>query len=139
MSEKGFGIIFEYTTDGGSNWTPVGEVKDATPANITKDTYETTHHATPDGIKTFKGSLVDYGEATVTIQYDPASAVHAELRTRAATAHEDPQMYRFTYGDTGATVESFSAVCTGFEPTAALAGMIMATLTFKISGEVTQS
>ena len=139
MSEKGFGVIFEYTTDAGTTWTPVGEVMNATPGGITKDTYETTHHQTPDGHKTFKGALVDHGEASIEIQYDPAGSAHGELRSRAATAHEDPQMYRFTYGDTGATVESFSAICTGFQPGVELAGMIMATVTFKVSGGITQS
>ena len=53
------------------------------------------------------------------------------LRNRARTAHESPQMYRFTFGDVGETVESFSAICTGFEPSTPIDDKITATVTFK--------
>lgn len=134
MSEKGFGIIFEYDTDGTPTWQAIGEVEDATPSAISKDTYETTHHGTVAGAKTFEGSLVDFGEASIVIQYDPADTHHEVLRTRAATANETAQDYRFTFGDTGATAETFSAVCTGFEPGVPIADKITATVTFKLSG-----
>jgi hypothetical protein len=139
MSEKGFGITFEYTVDTGSTWLPVGSIQDATPPAISKDTYETTHHGTPGGHKTFAGSLVDFGEASIVIQYDPDNAAHLALRTRAATANETAQMYQFTYADTGATVESFTAVCTGFESATPIDNKITATITFKLSGASTHA
>ena len=137
MSEKGFGIIFEYTTDGGTTWTPVGEIEDATPISISKDTYETTNHGTTDGHKTFEGGLVELGEASIVVQYDPTGTEHLLLRTRALAAHETAQDYRFTFGDTGATVESFSAICIGFEPATPIDNKITATVTFKPSGGAT--
>lgn len=139
MSERGFGIKLEYTTDGGSTWVEVGEVVDGTPLSITKDTYETTHHGTAAGHKTFEGGLVDFGEATLVVNYDPTDVGHALMRTRAATAHESAQQYQFTYGDTGATVETFTAICTGFEPAVPIDDKITATITFKASGGATQA
>lgn len=139
MSEKGFGIIFEYTTDGGTTWVPVGEIEDATPLSISKDTYETTHHGTSNGHKTFEGGLVDFGEASIVVQYDPTDTEHTLLRNRAATAHETAEDYRFTFADTGATVESFSAICTGFEPSTPIDNKITATVSFKASGGATQA
>lgn len=137
MSVKGFGIQFEYTTDEGTTWVVVGAVEDATPVSISKDTYETTHHATANGHKTFEGGLVEIGEASVVVQYDPTDTTHLELRSRALTAHESPQAYRFTYADTGATVESFSAICTGFESSTPVDNKMTATITFKPSGTPT--
>lgn len=137
MSEKGFGIVFQYTTDGGTTWTPLGEVADATPPQSSKDTYEDTHHATPNGAKTFKGGLVDTGEASVVVNFDPADTGHILMRTRSETAHEAPQDYRFIYGDTGATIEEFSAICTGFSPETPIDDKMSATITFKLSGSVT--
>lgn len=137
MSVKGFGIILQYTTDGGTTWTPTGAVEDATPPSISKDTYETTHHGTANGIKTFVGSLVDNGEASIDIQYDMANTGHVELRTRAATAHEEAQDYRFIWGDTGATIDEFAAVCTGFAPQSPIDNKVLATVSFKLSGAVT--
>lgn len=137
MSQKGFGIIFQYTTDGGTSWTPVGAVEDVTPPSISKDTYETTHHGTSNGEKTFEGGLVDNGEASIVIQYDVSNTNHQELRARAKTAHESAKDYRFVWADTGATVDEFSAICTGFEPSNPMDDKVTATVTFKLSGGVT--
>jgi len=134
MAEKGFGIIFELTTDGGTTWDAVGAVEDATPVSISKDTYETTHHGTTNGHKTFAGGLVEFGEASITIQYNPDDTEHIELRTRAATANESAQQYKFKFADTGATIETFSAICTGFEPATPIDTKITAVVTFKPSG-----
>lgn len=136
MSVKGFGIKLQYTTDSGTTWTDTGGVEDADPAAVSKDTYETTHHGTANGIKTFMGGLVDNGEASIDIQYDMANTTHVELRTRAATAHESPQDYRFIWGDTGATIDEFSAICTGFAPAAPIDNKVLATVSFKLSGAV---
>lgn len=136
MSQKGFGIVFEYK-DANETWTAVGAVEDATPPSITKDTYETTHHQTPNGHKTFSGGLVDFGEASLTIQYDPSDAAHTEMRTRAATACDEPQEYRFTLADAATTVDTFRAIVTGFEVSTPVDNKITATITFKASGTVT--
>lgn len=133
---KGFGIKLQYTTDGGTSWLDVGAVEDANPPGSTKDTYETTHHGTPNGIKTFMGGLVDAGEASIDIQYDVANVGHQELRTRVNTAHEAPQDYRFVWGDTGATIDEFSAIATGFAPQAPIDNKVLATVSFKLSGAV---
>ena len=138
MAEKGFGITFEYQDDDDA-WITVGAVEDATPLSISKDTIETTHHGTPNAHKTFVGGLVEFGEASIVIQFDPTDSKHLELRNRAKTACESARPYRFTYGDTGETVESFSAICVGFEPSTPLADKITATVTFKPSGGSTLS
>lgn len=137
MSQKGFGIKLQYTTDSGTTWTDTGAVEDATPPAISKDTYETTHHGTANGIKTFMGGLVDNGEASIDVQYDVSNTTHQALRTRAATAHEAPQDYRFVWADSGAQVDEFSAICTGFAPANPIDDKVTATISFKLSGAVT--
>ena len=137
MSKKGFGIKLEYTTDGGTTFLVVGEVVDGTPSGITKGTYETTHHASPNGHKEFEAGLVEFGEATLMINYDPADVGHLELRTRAATAHETANAYKFTYG--GSTIDTFSAFCVGFEPATPIDDKITASVTFKPAGTVAQA
>lgn len=139
MSEKGFGVVFQYTTDGGTTWTALGDVKDATPPSFSKDVYETTNHGNANGHKTFKGALVEMGDASVQVQYDPADAGHIVMRTRALAAHEEPQDYRFIMGDTNTTVEEFSAILTGFEVVTPIGSEILANLTFKPSGTPTQN
>lgn len=136
MSVKGFGIKLQFTTDSGTTWTDTGAVEDANPPASSKDTYETTHHGTPNGIKEFMGGLVDTGEASIDVQYDMANTGHIELRTRANTAHEAPQDYRFVWGDTGATIDEFSAICTNFAPQSPIDNKVLATISFKLSGAV---
>ena len=137
MAEKGFGIVFQYTTDDGTTWLPIASLEDATPPSESKDTIETTNHGSVGGVREFIGGLVDSGEGSLDIQYDPADTGHIELRTRAATAFEAPEKYRFVFADTGATIDEFTAVCTGFTPKSELEGKLMASVSFKASGVIT--
>lgn len=131
MSVKGFGTKFQYTTDSGATWVDLGEVINPTPPAPTKETYDTTHHGT-NGHRTFVGSLVDGGEASVEVMFDPADTGHQLLMTRANTPHEFPQEYRVVQSD--ATIIEFYAICTGYSPAIPLEDKMTQTFNFKVSG-----
>lgn len=57
----------------GVTYVPVGEVVSITPPGWTRDTIEVTHLESPDKAKEYIGSLIDAGEATITINYVPAA------------------------------------------------------------------
>lgn len=134
MSVKGFGTKFQYTTDSGVSWTDVGEVINPTPPAPTKETYDTTHHGSASGHRTFAGSLVDGGEASVEVMFDPANTGHQLLMTRANTAHEAPQEYRVVQSD--GTIIEFSAVCTGYTPVIPMEDKLTQSFSFKVSGTI---
>ena len=136
MAQQGFGITFQYTVDTGTSWVSIGEVTDATPPSISKDTIDTTHHQTPSGVRTFMGGLVDNGEATVEVNYDVNDTGHILLRTRAGEANDLPLLYRFIHSDTAGTIDEFSALITGFESESPMDDKVSATITLKISGVI---
>ena len=146
MAERAYGMQLSYAKSGGSH-SALGEITAITPPSISRDLIETTNHGS-SGIKTYLGGLVDYGEVSVTVNYDPDGTDDVGLRTLATggvydsgSASENPANYEFkiTYADAGATVETFNGIVTGFETSAPIDGQLTATITIKVSGSVTYS
>ena len=145
MAERAFGMQFSYAKSGGSHQA-LGEITDITPPSISRDLIETTNHSS--NIKSYLGGLVDYGEVSVTVNYDPDGTDDVGLRTLATggtydsgDASSNPANYEFkiTYADAGATVETFDGIVTGFETSAPIDGQLSATITIKVSGAVVYS
>jgi len=134
MSVKGFGTKFQYTTDDGSSWVDVGELINPTPPSPTKEIYDTTHHGSASGTRTKSGALVDSGQCSIEVMFDPASTGHQLLMTRANTAHEAPQDYQVVYPD--ATIVGFAAICTGYSPTVPMEDKLTQTFNFDVSGVI---
>lgn len=136
MAEQAYGITFAYSTDGGSTYTSVGEVTDISPPSISKDVIETTNHGS-SGIKTYLGSLVDYGECSVTFNYDPDGTDDAAVRGLATSANSDASIFKITYSDDGTSTEEFSGHVISFETEAPMDGVLSATVGIKVTGSVT--
>ena len=148
MAEKAYGLTFEYQ-DNVSGFTALGDITDLSPPAVTKDTIEVTSHG-DSGIRKYIGGLVDFGEVSITVNYDPDNSAHADFRTLAETANDDPngtantvagieatnKSFRITYADTGATVLKFAGIVTGFEQNAPIDGQLSATITIKVTGSV---
>ena len=145
MAIKGYGVKFSISTDDGSTYSEIGEITDLTPPSISKDTIETTSHGT-SGIRTYVGGLVDFGEMSVTVNLDPDVADtgaknHVDLRALAKTPNDDPvaSTYKFKieYADSTASIDTFRGVVTSYEASAPIDGVLSATFTIKVSGEIT--
>tara|TARA_R100000773_G_scaffold18445_1_gene16701 strand:- start:12283 stop:12720 length:438 start_codon:yes stop_codon:yes gene_type:complete len=145
MAERGFGMKFHYRKDGGT-FAELGEITDITPPAISRDLIETTNHGS--NVKSYLGGLVDYGEVSVTVNYDPDGTDDIGLRGLATggtydsgSASENPANYEFkvTYADAGATVETFNGIVTGFETSSPIDAQLTATITIKVSGAVSYS
>jgi hypothetical protein len=134
MSVKGFGTKFQYTIDDSANWLDVGELINPTPPSPTKEIYDTTHHGSASGTRTKAGSLVDSGQCSIEVMFDPADTGHLLLMTRANTAFEVPQPYRFVYSD--GTIVAFAAICTGYSPTVPMNDKLTQTFNFDVSGVI---
>lgn len=135
MATQGFGIQLAY--ESGSAYVTVGEITDVTPPSFSKDTIETTHHASASGIRTFVGGLVDTGEASLEVNYGVADTQHVFLRDAALAANDAPTNFKITYSDSASTTETFAAIVTGFEVSSPMDDRITATITLKVSGAIT--
>lgn len=111
-------------------FTPLANVTNITPPSISRDTEDVTAHDSPDGWREFIGLLKDGGEVSIDINYNPT--VHDTLLDDFDDV--DPRNYNVTFPD--ASVWSFAAILTGFEPDAPHDGKLAASLTFKVTGAV---
>ena len=147
MAEKSHGMTFSWSTNNGTDDQVVGELVDITVPSISKETIETTNHGS-SGIRNYMGGLIDYGECSITVNYDVDDDVsssttnHEGLRDLAATAFEtagtgdDTKVFIITFPDTSSTM-TFGGIVTGFELSTPIDDVVKATYTIKVSGSVT--
>tara|TARA_Y100000361_G_scaffold37821_1_gene32377 strand:- start:12808 stop:13236 length:429 start_codon:yes stop_codon:yes gene_type:complete len=142
MAEKAYGLTFSYQHGVDSTYDSLGSITDLSPPSVTKDTIEVTSHG-DSGIRKYIGGLVDFGEVSITVNYDPDDTAHTNFRTLAETPNDVADAtntgFKITYADTGATVLTFNGIVTGFEQEAPIDGQLSATITIKVSGAVTKA
>ena len=138
MAEQAYGITFSYSTDSGSTYTALGELTDISPPSVSKDVIETTSHGS-SGVKTFIGGNVDFGEVSVTVNYDPDGTAHNAIRDLAKTANDEAgtNLFQIAYSDAGSSTETFAGIVMSFEQEAPMDGQLSATFGIKVTGTVT--
>ena len=120
-----FGIKGPSTT-----YTYVAEVVSLKPPGWTRDTVEVTHLGSPDSAKEYIPGLIDAGEATITINFTPATT---DALLTAFNAPEDDFRVLFP----GGTVAlDFAGIVTAYEMGDLVADDKMsATFTVKATGK----
>jgi predicted secreted protein len=78
--------------------------------------------------------LKDEGTFSLGINYIPANAVHAQLRS--AWANRTLMQFRVTFTDSGSTVWEFDGYVTGFAQNMSVDTVVEATVTIKITGAI---
>jgi predicted secreted protein len=116
-------------------FTAIANITNLTGPGLSRNTIDVTAHDSPDNHMEFIGGLVDPGEVSIDINYNPA--VHDTLI--ADLEDVDPRNYQVVFPDTAATTWGISAIMTGFEPSAPTDDKLAASLTFKVSGKPTIS
>ena len=134
---SGFGTLLK-AGNGGSpteTFTTIAEIKSISGPQLSIEMIDATHMESPSSYREMKPSFKDGGEVTFDVNFLPANATHTALTTdfEAKTLRN----FKITWPNTGATVWSFSAYVTGFQPSAAIDDMLSASVTLKISGAVT--
>lgn len=114
----------------GSSYDYVAEVTSLTPPGLTRDTVEATHLESPDSFKEYIAGLADGGEATITINYAPATS--DALMTAFLAPSDD---FRVLF-PSGTVALDFSGIVTGYEIGDVVADDKMsATFTVKCTGK----
>lgn len=126
-----------YGTEFKRGATEIAQVKNISGPGLSLDTEDVTSHDSTSGWEEVVGTILRSGEVTLEIVYDPAAATHKyasggllyDLVSRTATT--------FSIVFPGAATWSFSALVTGFEPSAPVEGALTASVTLKVTGVVT--
>ena len=117
----------------------IAQVTDISGPGLTLDTEDVTTHDSTGAWEEVVATILRSGEVTLSIQYDPNAATHknaaggilADLVGRASTT------YSLVFPSSPTVTWSFTAFCTGFEPTAPVDGALTADVTYKITGQPT--
>lgn len=141
MATKGKGAKFHLHN--GTALTKVAEVLSLTPPSPTRDTIDTTTHDSSGDYREFISSLIDAGEATVLIHYNPGSvddqAINAALATGDLKAFA-MDLNRPAGAGGGQWRVSGSGLVTGYAPAdVVIDDKMTATLTIKVSGPLVQA
>lgn len=122
--DTGFGTTLTWGTSSFE-----AELFELTPPGASRESIDTSHMSTESGAKTFiEADLVDWGEATFSIAFDPGEM---------PPIYAPPETITITFPD--ATTWAFSGFVTGYEPTVPMEDKMTADLTVKVTGRVDNS
>jgi predicted secreted protein len=117
-------------------FTNVSEVVSFEPPDAQADDIEVTHFESPGGYKEYIRGMLDAGEASFSINWDPTGrATHAQIRTdkNSGLAHN----YRFVLPGSIETI-TFPAYVKGLKRNVEPNGAITADVTLKVTGAPTE-
>lgn len=119
-------------------FTEIAQVKTISGPGLKLDTEGVTTHDSTDAWEEVVPTVLRSGEISLDIVYDPADATH-DATTGLASKMESKDVVNFKliFPDTANTTWELAAVVTGFEPDAAVDGMLAASVTLKITGAPT--
>jgi predicted secreted protein len=128
-----FGTLLKRGDGGGpETFATVAQVTNITGPGLSADTVDVTAHDSPSGFREFIATLVDTGEVTLELVFDPDHATHIALRTDMVA--KILRNFQLIFPDTTNTQWDFAAFVTGLEPSAPVDGALTASATLKLSG-----
>ena len=136
QAQIGHGSTFQINTSTVSSpdtWTTIAEVVSITPPSLSRDAIDATHSTSPEKWREFIPGLRDGGEVTLEVNFIPSGIGTAQI---ISTFNSDDLVNaRINFPDSPATVWTFAAFITSFEPEAPFDDKMSATVTFKLSGK----
>lgn len=131
---SGVGAAFKRSNMAGTpTFTAIAEINDISGPNLSRDTIDTTSLDTAGGYRTFIGGFRNGGEVQLEMNFtlDGYDDLKLDFEDDA------PRDYQIVLPDTGATTLGFSALVTAISLKIPTSDKITASVTLKISGEVT--
>lgn len=134
--KKGFGAIFEYSTDGGTTWIPIAQITKIRPYAAKADVIDVSSHDSASGYREKLAGLLEVGQAQLDLNYDEKNTGHAWLLTNLGVASN----FRVTfYAASAPKHAAFAGFVAGLTPELPHDNKQTATATIEITGVVTIS
>lgn len=132
----GYGSAFAVESAAASGvYTTLAEVTDITPPSESVDVIDVTHMASPDSTREFIQGLMDPGEVSLEMNFEPSSATDDFIR--AWRSSRETRSCKITFPNSVTWI--FDGFVTGYEPTIPLEDKMTATLTCKVTSSVVSS
>lgn len=120
-----------------SSFVAIAQVRDISGPSMSTDDIELSHRGA--SVKTYKPGMLDGGEVTLDIVYDPDSATHDDsVRGGLAYALDTRQreQFRLDFADATPAKATFYGLVTGFTPKTPMNDAQTADVTIKVDGSV---
>lgn len=111
----------------------LAEVVNITPPNMQTAQVDATHMQSPNRMMEFIAGLTDPGSASFVMNFVPSSDSDARILAWRASGLRKQCQIIFP----NAVTWTFNANCEGYQPEAAVADVMRATVTVKVTGSVT--
>lgn len=137
-AQLGYGSVFQIQTENSpDNYVDLAEIFNITPPSSTLDQIDVTHMTSPNRRREFISGLNDSGEASLEMNFVPGSTSDDRLfeLINLPTGQSRRRNCRISFPN-GVTW-SFAAELTGYEPAVPVDDRMTATVTFKVTGDVT--
>lgn len=128
-----YGTVFQIDNAG---YVTVAQVRSVSGPSMSLDTVDVTTHDSSAGWREFVATLIDAGEISLELVWDPDLATHIQLRTDL-TARTDSRLFKVIFPDATSTEWIIPGIVTSYEPNAPVDGELSATITIKADGAPT--
>lgn len=119
-------------------FTTIAQVVSIGGPSLSLDPIDVTNMSSEDGWKEAVGGLLDGGEISLEINYDPAHVTHnASAGLIKDMEDRTVRNFQLVFSDSDNTVWIIPALVTGFEPGAPVDAKLSASVTLKVSGKPT--
>ncbi len=140
MGISAFGTLLKIG-DGGTPtevFTTVAEVSNIGGPSLTLDAIEITHHSSPDGWREYIGGLLEGGEVSLDVNFNPTGATHSYTSGLIKDmVNRTVRNFQLVFPNVGATTWTFAALVTSFEPSEPIDDKLSASITLKVTGKPT--
>lgn len=121
--------------DGVSSYATILEVTDISGPGFATDSVEYTSHDSANKAREFGPGLIDSGEVTFSVNYQPAATTHGNSAGLLYVwKNRATRNWKLIFPDGSTTTWIFSAFITKFEPKAPIDDKLSADITLKITG-----
>ena len=112
-------------------YTNLAEVTNVTPPSISRDAVDASHMQSPNAWREFISGMKDGGEVSLELNFVPGGPAVTTIVALFAIKQSMPCKITFPNGE----MWTFDGIVTGFEPEAPLDDKMVATVTFKVTGQ----
>ena len=136
---KGTTVTYASTTGGLSGATALANVGSITGPTASSEFLDVTAQNTAGKYRSFIAGVIDPGEITFPLNYDPADAGHQALHALLESQAENQWELDFSVpmgNSAGTNTCVFPGVVTGCEVNAPVDGVITMNVTVKVTGEI---
>ena len=137
MSEVlfGQGTLLKLGNSAGTSFTTIARITDLSLPSMSADSVESTSHDSANFTREFEPGLIDPGELSLTILYDPAEVTHGlTAGLPYLMKNRLKRKFQIHYTDAGDTIWTVEGFVTGFQGSAPIDDNVTADVTIKLSG-----